>query len=283
MYISEVQSGQKLRKRRFYSPYLGEIEGSILGETGLDVARAVSRNRYYAQQLGWGLQFDRIAGMLGFRNRSPDETSFARAVARWQASRPGLSVDGIIGPNTWRVMRPFVTPGQTTPASPAPQAASARSSVTGSGSFTLLPTPGAGYRSYSGPGRQHGRAQTIQALQAIGRAWMASHPNGPRIQIGDISFADGSFMSPHRSHRNGLDVDIRPIRNDSREDRVTIQSAEYSQMLTQELVDSIHANGVLPVRVILFNDPKVRGVRPWPGHDNHLHVSFQLPAASRGR
>ena len=116
MYISEVQAGQKLRKRRFYSPYLGAFQGSTPSEASIDTTRAASRNRSYAQQLGWGSQFNRIAEMLGFRDRSPDEASFIQAVARWQASQPGLSVDGIIGPGTWKVMSAIVSP-----AGPAPQ------------------------------------------------------------------------------------------------------------------------------------------------------------------
>jgi len=121
MYISEVQAGQKPRKRRFYSPYLGEIQGSTSTEAAIDITKAVSRNRYHAQQLGWSAQFNRIAEMLGFRDRSPDEASFARAVARWQASQPGLSVDGVIGPNAWKAMRAIILPVPNPPAGPTPQ------------------------------------------------------------------------------------------------------------------------------------------------------------------
>src|SRR6266540_5520392 len=121
MYISEVQSGQKLRKPRFYSPYLGALQGSTVSEASIDMTRAASRNRYYAQQLGWGSQFNRIAEMLGFRDRSPDEASFIQAVARWQTSQPGLSVDGIIGPNTWKVMSAIVSPAPSAPATQIPQ------------------------------------------------------------------------------------------------------------------------------------------------------------------
>jgi hypothetical protein len=36
---------------------------------------------------------------------------------------------------------------------------------------------------------------------------------------------------------------------------------------------------VLRVRVILFNDSGVRGVRSFAGHNNHLHVGFLPPGA----
>lgn len=121
MYLSEIQAGRKPRKRRFYSPYLGEVQGTAPSEATIDLARAVSRNRYYAQQLGWSTQFNQIANMLGFRDRSPDEASFAQGVARWQASQPGMSVDGVIGPNTWKKMRTILSPASSAPSSPAPQ------------------------------------------------------------------------------------------------------------------------------------------------------------------
>jgi len=33
---------------------------------------------------------------------------------------------------------------------------------------------------------------------------------------------------------------------------------------------------VLAPRVILFNDPAIAGVQPHAGHDDHLHVRFQV-------
>jgi hypothetical protein len=44
--------------------------------------------------------------------------------------------------------------------------------------------------------------------------------------------------------------------------------------LTQQLVNLIRANKVMPVTSILFTDRQVTGVSPWTGHDNHLHVRF---------
>jgi hypothetical protein len=64
------------------------------------------------------------------------------------------------------------------------------------------------------------------------------------------------------------------MRRDGREEGTVYQSSNYSRALTQELVNLFHANGVARVQYIFFNDPAVTGVRPWPGHDNHLHVRF---------
>jgi hypothetical protein len=145
---------------------------------------------------------------------------------------------------------------------------------------TALPRSNAGLVSYQRESRQYGRAEMIRALQAIGAAWQRARPTGPRIGIGDISFRGGGRMPPHVSHQRGLDVDIRLIRADGREAPVRYQDDGYSRALTQQLVDTIRANPVLPVELVLFNDPAVTGVKRWRGHDNHLHVRFRVPGST---
>lgn len=145
---------------------------------------------------------------------------------------------------------------------------------------TALPRENAGLVSYQREPRQYGRAEMIRALQAIGAAWQRARPIGPRIGIGDISLRGGGPMPPHASHQRGLDVDIRLVRADGREAPVRYQDAAYSRALTQQLVNIIRANPILPVELILFNDPAVTGVKRWKGHDNHLHVRFRVPGAA---
>lgn len=145
---------------------------------------------------------------------------------------------------------------------------------------TPLPRIGPGFYSHSGTPRQYGIPETIRALQAIGATWLSRHPQGPRIGIGDISFRGGGKMSPHKSHQKGVDVDISIMRNDRVESGTQYQNSNYSRALTQELVSLIRANTVLKVERIYFNDRQVQGVKPWPGHDNHLHVRFCAPGDS---
>ena len=90
-------------------------------------------------------------------------------------------------------------------------------------------------------------------------------------------------MRGHKSHQLGVDVDIRPLRNDGQEGPVRYQSGEYSRALTQQLVNIVRANSILPVKLILFNDPAVTGVSAYPNHDDHLHVRFQPPARADRR
>jgi hypothetical protein len=97
-----------------------------------------------------------------------------------------------------------------------------------------------------------------------------------------ISLRGGGDTPYHSTHENGLDADIRPVRNDGAEAGVTYQSPQYSRSLTQELVNLIRSNGVLKVKSILFNDPGITGVTSYSGHDDHLHVSFLPPVPASG-
>jgi Penicillin-insensitive murein endopeptidase/Putative peptidoglycan binding domain len=146
---------------------------------------------------------------------------------------------------------------------------------------TQLPSSGPGYYGYYSQSRKYGLPETIQALQAIGAAWQRAYPQGPRIGIGDISLRGGGPISGHKSHRLGVDIDIQPMRNDGLEQRVRRFDREYSRSLTQELINLIHANGILGVSYIFFNDPDVRGVSCEPNHDNHLHVRLCAPDDAR--
>lgn len=198
-----------------------------------------------------------------------------QAVKTFQQQRmPDLCVDGYVGAKT--ELRIIKAGGGLPPdhVNPAPGGLAVSQSVN-----TPLPLSGVGYYStHRSTPRQYGLPDTIRALQAIGAAWHQAHPQGPRIGISDLSLQGGGRIGGHVSHQKGVDVDIWPVRNDGREERVVYQSSSYSRSLTQELVNLIRANGVLRVQYIFFNDPQVTGVSKWPNHDNHLHVRFFLPS-----
>lgn len=74
------------------------------------IQKAVKANSTYSQRLGWlNYQLD-IEKLLGFKNESPVQERFAEAVAVWQQNNK-LTVDGIIGPKTWRLMQNQLRPG----------------------------------------------------------------------------------------------------------------------------------------------------------------------------
>ncbi|WP_148040951.1 hypothetical protein [Montanilutibacter psychrotolerans] len=99
-----------------------------------------------------------------------------------------------------------------------------------------------------------------------------------KIGIGDMSLSDGSSMRPHRSHTDGLSVDLRPIRTDGSGGRPTWRSSTYDRAATQRLVNALRVSG--NVDYIYFNDPGVTGLKfcctSSPAlHDNHLHVRYK--------
>lgn len=144
------------------------------------------------------------------------------------------------------------------------------------GIFQQMPASGEGYECYGHPDKCYGHSEVIQAIKHICNEWAKLYPK-PRIGIGNISLPNGGLMEPHSSHQHGLDVDIAPVANTDEEIPLTWYDSKYSRDRTQQLVDLIHNNPILGVKVILFNDPDIKGVESYFGHDNHLHVSFLPP------
>ncbi len=149
----------------------------------------------------------------------------------------------------------------------------------GPGFYTYYATDARG-RLDSPPGyHRYALPAVIRAIQSVAAEWLRLNPRGPRLGFGDLSLLGGGRTPRHGAHQRGLEVDIRPLRIDGREIPATHTDPNYSRALTQQLVDVINRNPILRVRVILFNDRGVRGVTPFAGHDNHLHVGF-LPVGA---
>jgi hypothetical protein len=184
-----------------------------------------------------------------------------------------LVQDGIVGPKTARALNIKVEAKDQKP-QPAPEGDRRTSDVSVN---TVLPRNIAGIYSYQSEARQYGRKVMIDALVKIGHRWTQLHPNGPRIGVGDISKQGGGEFSPHKSHRKGTDVDIRPVRSDGKQARTHHEVVEYSRGLTRELVKVFLDVG--PVEFIFFNDPQLISeglTRNWPGHNDHLHMRFKF-------
>jgi peptidoglycan hydrolase-like protein with peptidoglycan-binding domain len=131
---------------------------------------------------------------------------------------------------------------------------------------------GNGYYSYSTVDRQYGTAATIATLIEVCKKFVEKYPD-LQVGIGDMSLATGAPMAPHKTHRNGKNADIRPLRTDGKISPVSIIEAEYSRERTKALVEILQKQSNL--KSILFNDSAIVGVTHWEGHDNHLHVSMK--------
>jgi hypothetical protein len=148
---------------------------------------------------------------------------------------------------------------------------------------TPLPESGVGFvtnnRGANGE-FQFGQQSTIDACLAVGKEWNASHAERP-FSIGQISKKGGGPMPPHQSHRLGVDVDVRPMRTDGKNQGVTIDDAAYDRATTTALVALWWVKA--PVQLVLFNDPTVIAAglsRPFAGHGNHFHVRLRMKGAT---
>ena len=85
----------------------------------IDVDRAVQANRQYGVQLGWQTRFNDIVALLGL-NAYASSQDFAHAISDWQGQH-SLTVDGMLGPDTWSAMRPLLPAASAaTPLTPSP-------------------------------------------------------------------------------------------------------------------------------------------------------------------
>ena len=99
----------------------------MYGFVGLAKPGAVVYNRKASVKYGWEPFFHDICALLMFGYRVPTEDEFADSVAGWQqglndaAAGTSLTVDGKLGPSTWKWMAPYVgTTAKVRKASPPP-------------------------------------------------------------------------------------------------------------------------------------------------------------------
>lgn len=168
----------------------------------------------------------------------------------------------------------------------------------------------------SGPGyvsirrhrnRFYGHPNTIRMLHELGAAH--AEKSKQLIMIGDLSQPRGGLMSSkHRSHQNGLDVDIWLTLTDSVEGTKTTapEGQDPPSMLTPDNkspnehwgetqiwmirtvaerpeVDRIFVNGGIKKALCDSkhkNSAWMQKVRPWWGHNSHFHVRLKCPEGS---
>jgi hypothetical protein len=141
-------------------------------------------------------------------------------------------------------------------------------------SYAQIPNSGDGFYSSGRRTVSYGNKEVLASLIKFAADWNQKHP-GFEIAFGEMSDRNGNTVAPHKSHKLGLRIDIRPMRNDGKHAPTNFRDPSYNQALTIELIKGLRA---LPhVKNILFNDPVTRqmGLTIYKkGHDNHLHVNF---------
>ncbi|MDH4178629.1 MAG: penicillin-insensitive murein endopeptidase, partial [Thermoleophilia bacterium] len=99
-----------------------------------------------------------------------------------------------------------------------------------------------------------------------------------RVVVGDISFRGGGPMEQHRSHQNGLDVDVYYPRLDGALG-APVRTGQIDRKLAQDLLDRFVAAGAVKVFVGFSTGLHGPGgiVVPYPNHENHMHVRLPRP------
>jgi murein endopeptidase len=143
------------------------------------------------------------------------------------------------------------------------------------GYFMLPQAPeDAGYYVYGTPGEgggQYAHPAMLTILLFIERQWQAIDHR--KFGIGNISLAGGGRFKPHDSHKDGLQVDVRPLRKDGARVAVNYFQSGYDKAATSRLIALFRAHPA--VIKVYFNDLSIPGVQPMMNHDNHFHVAIR--------
>ncbi len=133
-----------------------------------------------------------------------------------------------------------------------------------------------------------GALTMVSCLETTGRAF---EDTGLRINVNDLSRRRGRHFPPHRSHRNGLDADLRYVRLDGKDAPLDLRfhPEAYDAEATQELMRLLVE--LCPVEVIFVDLERLgfdgntlnrhasgRGqhlLRHASGHSNHFHLRLQ--------
>ncbi len=178
----------------------------------------------------------------------------------------GLEQTGVLLPVTYKALH------RAAPLPPPPNGNNATAID------TVLPESGPGFRTYSreaGGADQFARAATINNLLQLAAAWDTENP-GLKISIGNLSRRGGGPFPGHKSHKDGRDADLRPLRHSGEPGPTNIKDPSYDHALTRKLVLLIRR--LFPGVKIFFNDPILVAAKLTqlvPSHNDHLHVRFR--------
>ena len=160
-----------------------------------------------------------------------------------------------------------------------------------------------------------GTDTTIQSLLTAFDAYARAYPDGPPINVGDISKRRGGRFGPHKSHQSGRDVDVGFVHflppGEPLPKHFTRASAEnldvektwvflealirtgnvqiiFVDVNVQKLLRAYIRDKLTPEQLdAVFSWPHRKTssealMRHWPGHKNHFHIRFKCPPGQLG-
>ncbi len=160
------------------------------------------------------------------------------------------------------------------------------------------------------PQRGYGMKKTVRLLRKASKAVRAKFADTTDITIGDVSYRGGGKMSPHLSHKHGLDADVGYYYKDGRFRRWFAKTAPYQLDLARQwtFIDTLLKTGQVQyifmayrLQKALYRHAKKQGVPKrrlkrifqWPrrwtkrrgvirferGHGTHMHIRFKRDEA----
>ncbi len=126
-------------------------------------------------------------------------------------------------------------------------------------------------------GAAWGTATSVGALRRAAIRFYRSGNGG--IGTGHLSYMHGGPIAPHVSHQEGMDADVRPIRDDDAQCSLGVRWTDdkYDRKATRTFIEELYRASRNKILVIWFNDPRLvrEGLtESLSGHDDHLHIRW---------
>lgn len=128
------------------------------------------------------------------------------------------------------------------------------------------------YGTPAGGAGQYAHPALMSLILTVEHRWQGM--DARKFGVGNISLADGTYFSGHGGHRDGLNVDVRPLRKDGKKIPVRWSDKQYDRDATEKLIDLFWSVGV--VRTLYFNDLSIANVKFAARHDDHFHVDVKV-------
>lgn len=123
---------------------------------------------------------------------------------------------------------------------------------------------------------------TACVLTSVMQDWKKICPerSGCTLQFGDISHRERAFFNTHKSHTQGLCVDVRPMRKGEFQDTpMAFTNPNYDRATTKKFISLVKSKGA-NLGQLFFNDAKA-GANKMTGHNDHIHVCFPSNPTTR--